>query len=163
MRPSSNTPAQVTIPNYREPISGVVTTALARYSLVQEKITGAVGDPKELVAANGGRPALLELDVLLDADWQIYCKEDSRWNSELRKSVPVGTTVSARYMDEAEFEGASYFTGITTASTAGIAIKTAAGKFAVATVGTDRVIGYLKKKVTPVDPASFRWLIEFVP
>lgn len=160
---SQNTPCQITVPNYREPLYGLVSTAMARYSLVQEKLTGAVGDAKELVAANGGRPAFLENDVLVDAEWQAYCKLHPKWHNEIRKSVPVGTVASARYADEIELEGASYFTGIDGSTAAGTALRTAAGKLAIATVGTHRIIGYLKKKVTPYDAATFRWLIELVP
>jgi hypothetical protein len=154
---TKNTPVQITVPDYREPLSGVVTTAMPYGALVQYKNTG---DARELVAANGGRCAILEQDVLTDADWQAHCKLDPRWHNEIRKPVPVGSAVSARFAHEAEFEGADYFTGINGSSTAGTLLKVAAGKFVAA--GADQAHARLGRKITPHDPASFRWIVEFI-
>jgi hypothetical protein len=165
----SNTPLQITVPHYREPISGIVTTAMALGALVQYKSTGAVGDPAELVAANGGAPAILENQVMSDADWQNHCKLDPQWNPELRKPVPVGSAVSARFAHEVEIEGTTLFHDIDANTAAGTPLKTEAGQFAIASVaipdggGTpDRVVGHLVRKVTPFDSTSFRWVIELV-
>lgn len=163
---TKNTPVQITVPNYREPLSGIVTTAMAAGSLVQYKTTG---DTRELVAANGGRCAILEATVLTDADWQAHCKLDPRWNTEIRKPVPVGSAVSARFAHEAEFEGADYFTGIDGSSTPGTLLKVAAGKFAIADVNVPEAgqiveipQARLGRKVTPHDSTSFRWIVEFI-
>jgi hypothetical protein len=167
---TANTPFQVTKPTYEEPISGVVGSALALGALVAEKDDGTVGAPRTLVACGAGqRPAILEQQVVSDADWQTYMKADPRWRNNLRTPVPVGSTVSARFAKEAEFEGASYFTDIDGDTAAKTPLKVVAGKFVAAVVaipdagGTaDRVVAYLKKKLTPHDAASFRWLVEFV-
>jgi hypothetical protein len=163
---TKNTPVQVTVPNYREPLSGSVTTAMAYGALVQYKTTG---NARELVAANGGRVAILEQDVLTDAAWQAHCKLDPRWTHEIRKPVPVGSCVSARFAHEAEFEGADYFTGIDGTSTPGTLLKVVAGKFAIADVtvnATPETVqipqARLGRELTPHDPASFRWVIEFL-
>jgi hypothetical protein len=167
---SINTPFQITKPTYEEPISGLVASALALGALVAEKDDGTVGDPRTLIACGAGqRPAILENQVVSDADWQIYMKADPQYRNNLRTPVPVGSTVSARFAKEAEFEGTAYFNGIDGDSTAKTPLKVVAGKFNAATVaipdggGTpDRVVAYLKKKLTPHDAASFRWLVEFV-
>lgn len=163
---TKNTPVQITVPDYREPLSGIVTTAMAFGALVQYKTTG---DTRELVAANGGRVAILEQDVLSDQDWQDHCKLDPRWHNEIRKPVPVGSAVSARFAKEAEFEGADYFTGIDGASAPGTLLKVAAGKFAIADVtvnATPETVqvpqARLGRKITPHDSASFRWVVEFL-
>lgn len=158
---TKNTPVQITVPHYREPLSGVVNTAMLAGALVQYDPAAPI-DTRVLIAANGGLPAILENKVMTDADWQAYNKLNIEFNPEIRKSVPVGSACSARFAHEAEFEGTAYFTGITAATTAGLALKTAAGKFALATVGTDKVIGYLGRLVTPYDAATFRWVVEFI-
>ncbi len=166
---SQNTPAQITIPNYREPISGVVTSAMALGALVMLKNSGSPQDTRELVACDGGRPAMLELVVMTDANWQAHCKADQYWFRELRKPVPVGSSVTARYANEGEFEGADYFDGITGSSTPGTPLHVVAGKFKAANLvvgaggGTvDVVVAYLGRKLTPFDSTSFRWSVEFV-
>jgi hypothetical protein len=163
---TKNTPVQITVPDYREPLSGIVTTAMAYGALVQYKTTG---DARELIAAAGGRVAILEQDVLADADWQAHCKLDPRWHNEIRKPVPVGSCVSARFAKEAEFEGTDYFTGIDENSTPGTLLKVAAGKFAIADVNVpdagqivDIPQARLGRKITPHDSASFRWIVEFL-
>ena len=130
---SLNTPLQVTVPHYREPIFGIVTTAMAIGALVQYKAT-APGAAQELIAANGNPPAILEQEVLSDANWQAHCKLDPQFNPEIRKPVPVNSSVSARFAREIEVEGADLFTGIDADTTAGTPLKTASGKFAIATV-----------------------------
>lgn len=166
MFPTKNNPFQITVPNYREPLSGKVTTAMAAGSLVQYKTTG---DARELVAAAGGRVAILEQDVLTDANWQAYMLANPNYRNEIRYPVPVGSTVSARFADEAEFEGAAYFDGIDANSTPGTLLKLVAGKFAPADVSVpsggqvvDIPQARLGRKVTPVDSASFRWVVEFL-
>lgn len=167
---SKNTPFQVTKATYEEPLSGKVATAMLAGALVAERADGTVGDPTELVAcAIGQRPAILELKVVSDADWQAYQKADPQYRNDLRAPVPVGSTVTARYAKEAEFEGTSYFTGIDADTAAGTALKVVAAKFEIADItlpdagGTpERVVAYLVKKVTPYDAASFRWKVEFV-
>lgn len=163
---TKNTPFQIIVPNYREPLSGIVTTALAAGALVQYKTTG---DTRELVAANGGRVAILEQDVLSDADWQAYMLANPNYRNEIRYPVPVNSAVSARFAYEAEFEGADYFTGIDGDSTPGTLLKVAAGKFAIADVSVpdagqvvDIPQARLGRKVTPHDEASFRWVVEFL-
>ena len=165
---TAQTPLQIVQPNYRTPLAGIVTTAMTLGALVEVKHS-VVGDPLELVAANGGRPAFLENPVLLDVDWQAYGKLDPQWLSDIRKPVPVGSGVSARFAHVVEVEGATLFTGIDANTAAGTPLKTAAGKFAIATVaipsggGTaDRVIGYLTRLVPPADSTSFRWVIELI-
>ncbi len=166
---TANTPVQITVPHYREPISGIVTTAMALGALVQYKAAGALGDPRELVAANGGVPAFLENQVMADADWQEHCKLDPQWNPELRKPVPVGSGVSARFAHEVEIEGTSLFHDIDANTAPSTPLKTEGGQLAIANIaipdggGTpDRVIGYLVRKVTPFDSTSFRWVVTFV-
>lgn len=155
-----NTPFQITVPHYREPLSGVVATAMALGALVQYKTTG---DARELIAANGDAPAFLENTVLSEADWQAYCKLNPDYIRDIRFPVPVGVgAVSARFAYSAELEGTAYFTAIDAASSPGQPLKTAAGKLAKATIATDRVIGYLQRKVTPFDAASFRWVVDFI-
>lgn len=163
---TKNTPVQITVPNYREPLSGIVTTAMAHGSLVQYKTTG---DARELVAANGGRVAILEQEVMTDVNWQAHCKLDPRWLAELRKPVPVGSAVSARFAHEAEFEGTAFFTGIDGTSTPGTLLKVVAGKFAIADVtvnATPETVqipqARLGREITPHDSASFRWVVEFL-
>lgn len=164
----SNTPLQITIANYREPISGIVTTAMAAGSLVELKSSGTADSPRELVAANGGAPAILENQVMADADWQNHCKLDPQWSPEIRKPVPVGSAVSARFAFEVEIEGTTLFHDIDANTAAGTPLKTEAGKLAIADVsipdggGTpDRVVGHLVRKVTPFDSTSFRWVVAF--
>lgn len=164
---SKTTPFAITIPNAREPISGVVTTAMALGALVQLK--SGTQETRELIACNGGKPAILENQVMADADWQAHNKLDPQWSIELRKPVPVGSAVTARFAHEAEFEGAAYFNGITANTAADTPLKVVAGKLtaAVLTVsgdgGTvDVPVAYLRRLVTPVDPANFRWVVEFV-
>jgi len=166
---TANTPLQITVPNYREPINGIVATAMPLGSLVEVKGSGAVDSPRELIAANGGAPAFLENEVMTDANWQAHCKLDPQYSPEIRKPVPVGSGVTARFAFEIEVEGAGFFTGIDTNTAAGTPVKTAAGKFAIATLaipdggGTaDRVVGHLTRKVTPYDSTSFRWVITLV-
>lgn len=163
---TKNTPVQITVPNYREPLSGIVTTAMIYGALVQYKTTG---DARELVAANGGRVAILEQEVMTDENWQAHCKLDPRWNTEIRKPVPVGSAVSARFAHEAEFEGEDYFTGIDENSTPGTLLKVAAGKFAIADVTVpdagqvvDIPQARLGRLITPHDSATFRWVVEFL-
>lgn len=163
---TKNTPVQITVPSYREPLSGLVATAMAYGALVQYKTTG---DARELIAANGGRVAILEQDVLTDANWQAHCKLDPRWASEIRKPVPVGSCVSARFAHEAEFEGTDFFTGIDGDTTPGTLLKVAAGKFAIADVTVpdagqvvDIPQARLGRKITPHDSESFRWVVEFL-
>lgn len=159
---AKNTPVQITVPNVREPISGVVNIAMLAGALVQYDPAAAI-DTRVLIAANGtGQVAILEQRVMLDADWQTYNKLNPAFSPEIRKAVPVGSAVTARFAHEAEFEGAAYFTGITAGSTPGIALKLVAGKFVAATVGTDKVQAYLGRLVTPFDAAAFRWTVEFV-
>lgn len=155
-----NTPFQITVPNYREPLSGIVTTAMALGALVQLKNTG---DARELIAANGGLPCILENQVMTDANWQAYCKANPMYQkSDIRMPVPVGSAVSARFAYEAEFEGTGYFTGIDGTTAVLTPLKTAAGKFAIGVHGTDRIIGYLQRLVTPHESTSFRWVVTFV-
>ncbi len=162
---TKNTPFQITVPHYREPISGVVNTAMAAGSLVQLATTA--GDARELVAANGGRFAILEVDVLSEVDWQAYCVANPRWRTDLRHPIAVGSTASARFFHEAEFEGTSFFTGVDGSSAAQLLLKVAAGKFAIADITVpdagqvvDIPQARLSRKVDPVDVATFRWLIE---
>lgn len=158
-----NTPFQVTKSSYEEPISGLVATAMLLGALVTERADGTLGSATELVACGAGqRPALLENQVISEVDWQAYQKEDPQYRSEIRAKVPVGSAVTARYIEEGEFEGAAYFTAIDGASAPGLALKVVAGKFVAATVGTDRVVAYLVKKLVPHDSASFRWKVSFV-
>jgi hypothetical protein len=166
MFPTKNTPYQVTVPHYREPLSGKVTTAMALGALVQYKTTG---DARELVAAAGGRVAILEQQVMSDADWQAFMLANPTYRQELRFPVPVGSHVSARFAHEAEFEGTAYFDGIDGDSTPGTLLKLAAGKFAIADVTVpdagqvvDIPQARLGRKITPVDSASFRWVVEFL-
>jgi len=163
---SKNTPFQITVPHYREPLSGIVTTAMAAGALVQYKTTG---DTPELIAAAGGRVAILEQQVLSDANWQAYQKADPQWRNDLRSPVPLNSAVSARFAHEAEFEGTDYFTGIDGDSTPGTLLKVAAGKFAIADVTVpdagqtvDIPQARLGRKITPYDAASFRWIVEFL-
>ena len=163
---TKNTPVQITVPHYREPLSGIVTTAMAYGALVQYKTTG---DTRELVAANGGRVAILEQDVMSDADWQAHCKLNPLYLSEIRKPVPVNSSVSARFAHEAEFEGEDFFTGIDGDTTPGTLLKVASGKFAVADVAVpdagqtvDIPQARLGRKITPYDSTSFRWVVEFL-
>ncbi|RYD42982.1 MAG: hypothetical protein EOP85_10650 [Verrucomicrobiaceae bacterium] len=158
MQRSKNTPFQITKPNYREPLSGEVKTPMAAGSLVELATTA--GDARELVAANGGRFAVLELDVLSQEDWDKYCLANPKWRTDLRHPVPVGSTVTARFFYEAEFEGAAWFTGIDGTTAPKALGRTAAGKFTTATVGTHLPQIRLQRKVTPDDGASFRWLVE---
>lgn len=158
---TKNTPVQITVPHYREPLSGLVATAMIVGALVQLKISGAAGDPSELIAANGGLPAILENDVISDADWQAHCIKNPEFLKEIRMPVPVGSTCSARFAHVAEFEGADFFDAIDGSSTPGIELTTAAGKFKAAGEN-DRVIAHLRRKIVPHDPASFRWEVEFV-
>lgn len=162
----SNTPLQITIPNYREPISGIVSTAMILGALVAIKGNGTAASPRELVAADGEAPAFLENQVMSDADWQAHCKLDPQWNPEIRKPVPVGSGVSARFAHEIEVEGTDLFDGVDGDTAAGTPLTTKAGKFAIADVaipeggGTpDRVVAYLTRKVTPYDSTSFRWVV----
>lgn len=165
-----NTPFQVTKSSYEEPISGLVATAMSIGALVTERNDGTVGAANELVLCGlGQRPALLENRVVSEADWQAYQKEDPQYRREIRARVPVGSTVTARYIEEGEFEGTDYFTGIDGSTAVETPLKVVAGKFAIATVaipdggGTaDRVVAYLVRKMTPHDAASFRWKIAFV-
>ncbi len=163
---NKNTPVQITVPSYREPLSGVVTTAMAAGSLVQYKTTG---DARELVAANGGRVAILELDVLTDANWQAYMLANPEWRNAIRSPIPVGSASSARFAHEAEFEGADFFTGIDGTSTPGTLLKVVSGKFVAADVTVpdagqtvDIPQARLGRKITPHDAASFRWVVEFL-
>lgn len=163
---TKNTPVQITVPNYREPLSGIVTTAMAYGALVQYKTTG---DARELIAANGGRVAILEQEVMTDVNWQAHCKLDPMWSKEIRKPVPVDSSVSARFAHEAEFEGTDYFTGIDGTSTPGTLLKVVAGKFAIADVNVpdagqvvDIPQARLGREITPHDSASFRWVVEFL-
>jgi hypothetical protein len=158
---NKNTPVQITVPHYREPLSGAVNTAMIAGALVQYDAAAPI-DTRVLIPANGGLPAILEGTVLTDAAWQEYNKLNPDFNMEIRKKVPVGSSVSARFAHEAEFEGAAYFTGITAATPANTPLKTAAGKFAIGVVGTDKIIGYLGRLVTPFDAAAFRWTVEFI-
>jgi hypothetical protein len=155
---TKNTPFQITVPHYREPISGVVNSAMAAGSLVQLATTA--GDARELVAAAGGRYAILEVNVLSEVDWQAYCVANPKWRTDLRHPIAVGQTATARFFHEAEFEGTSFFTAIDGSSTAQTLLRTAAGKFAAATLGTHQPQARLQRKVDPVDAATFRWLIE---
>ena len=158
-----NTPYQITVPDYREPISGVVNTAMAAGSLVQLK-AGTATDALELVAADGtGKVAILEVEVLSDANWQAHCKLNPQFNPEIRMPVPVGSTVTARFAKEAEFEGTGYFTAgsIDASSTAGAALKIASGKFSARTLVGERVVGHLGRLIPPHDSASFRWTVDF--
>lgn len=166
MFPTKNTPFQITSPNYREPLSGIVTTAMAAGALVQYKTTG---DARELVAAAGGRVAILEQQVMSDADWQAFMLRNPTYTAELRYPVPVGTAVSARFAHEAEFEGAAYFDGVDGSSTPGTLLKLVAGKFAIADVTVpdggqvvDIPQARLGRELTPVDSGSFRWVVEFL-
>jgi len=158
---TKNTPVQITVPNSRESISGLVNTAMLAGSLVQYDSAATI-DTRVLIAANGGVPAILEGTVVSDADWQTYCKLDPMFNPEIRKKVPVGSAMTARFAHEAEFEGAAYFTGITANTAAGSALKCVAGKFALATVVADRVVGHLGRLVTSTDSGTFRWTVDFI-
>jgi hypothetical protein len=156
-----NTPFQITKPANREPISGIVTTALAMGALVMLKNTGTQ-DTNELVAATGGvRPAILEQDVLSDADWQDQMLKEQAFNPNVRMPVPVGSGVSARFAEFAEYEGATYFDAIDGTSAVETALTTAGGKFKAAAEG-DEIVAYLNRKRTPDDSTSFRWEIRFV-
>lgn len=162
---TKNTPVQITVPHYREPISGVVATAMAAGSLVQLGTTA--GDARTLIAANGGRFAVLEQDVLSQANWEAYCLANPMWRNDLRHPVPVGSTVTARFFHEAEFEGTAYFTGVDADTAAQTLLKVAAGKFAIADISVPdagQVVeipqARLSRKVDPVDGTTFRWLIE---
>lgn len=159
---SLNTPLQVTVPNYRESLSGVVLTAMALGALVEYKAGNAADAARELIAANGGFPAILEQEVMTDVNWQAHCKLDPQFSPEIRKPVPVGSAVSARFAHEIEVEGATFFHDVDTNTAAGTPLKTENGQFAIATPGTHRIIGYLTRKVTPYDSTSFRWVIELV-
>jgi hypothetical protein len=159
---TKNTPAQITIPNYREPISGVVATAMALGALVMYKNDGAPQDDRVLVACEAGRPAMLELQVLSDANWQAHNKLDPQWSLELRKPVPVGSTVTARFAHEAEFEGTAYFDTLDGNSTPGTPLYVTGGKFKTAVLGTHEVVARLGRKLTPFLSTSFRWSVEFV-
>ncbi len=169
----ANTPLQITIPDYREPISGIVNSAMVVGSLVELKGSGLAGDPRELVPANGnGTPAFLCNAVLADVDWQAFCKLNPEWIAgmyAIRPPVPVGSGVTARFAKEIEVENTDFVTGITGATAVGTALKVVAGKFAIATVaipsggGTaDRVVGYLTAKKTPYDSLTFRWIITLL-
>lgn len=156
-----NTPFQITKPANREPISGIVTTAMAVGSLVGFKSSGGIQDTNELVAADGVRPAILEQDVLSDSDWQAQMLKEQAFNPNVRMPVPVGSGVSARFAELAEFEGAAFFDTIDGSSAVHTALTTAAGKFKAAS-GGDEIIGFLNRKRTPHDSASFRWEVRFV-
>jgi hypothetical protein len=167
MRRLSNTPYQVTVPDYREPISGVVNTAMAEGALVAYTRSGSPQDARVLIAAtNGVRPAILEQQVMLDADWQLHMQKDPAYRVELRQPVPIGSTVTARFAHVAEFEGTDYFTGIDGDTAVDTPLTTAAGKFAVAVTAAasvqSEIVGYLNRKITPHESASFRWEIRFV-
>lgn len=167
MRQIHNTPYQVTVPNYREPLSGIVTSALPEGSLVAYKRSGAPQDTRELILATGGvRPAILEQPVLADADWQTYMKVDPMYRNDLRQPVPVGSAVTARFAEMAEFEGVAFFDTIDGSSAVDTPLTMAAGKFKAAVVAAasvqDEIVGYLNRKITPHDSASFRWEIRFV-
>lgn len=165
---TKNTPVQITSPDYSEPLSGIVAAAKSYGSLVQ---LDSSEETRTLIAANGpGKIAILEQDVLTDADWQEHCKKDPRWMKELRKPVPVGSVVSARFAKKAEFEGADFFTGINESSTPGTFLKVAAGKFVEADLaipdggGTaDIPQAVLVRAITPHDADNvFRWEVEFL-
>jgi hypothetical protein len=165
-----NTPFQLVAPTYEEPLSGVVNSAMPAGSLVALKDDGTLGAENEFVLCGAGqRPAILESNVVSDADWQAYMKADPRWRSNIRTPIPVGQASSARFAKYAEYEGTTFFNGVDGNTAAKTPLKVVAGKFNVATVaipdggGTaDRVVAYLVKKVAPHDPATFRWLVEFV-
>ena len=140
---------------------------MARHSLVQLATTA--GDTNTLVAAAGGRFALLERDVLSLEDWAAYQKADPQWRNNIHAPVPVGSSVSARFFFEAEFEGTDYFTGVDGDTAALTGLKLAAGKFAIADVtvpDAGQVVeipqARLARKVDPVDAASFRWIVEVI-
>lgn len=161
VRRFSNTPYQVTVPDYREPISGLVATAMPEGALVEYKQTLNPQDDRELVAANGGRPAILESEVMTDVNWQSYLKVDPAYRVAVRMPVPVNSFATARFAHFAEFEGAAYFDGITNATAVDTPLTTLAGKFKAAVVGTDEVVGYLSRKLTPHESTSFRWEVRF--
>lgn len=162
---TKNTPVQITVPHYREPISGIVSSAMAAGSLVQLDTTA--GDTRTLIAAGRGRFAVLEQTVLSDADWKAYCLANPMWRNDLRAPVPVGSTVTARFFHEAEFEGTDFFTGVDADTAALTLLKVASGKFAIADVtvpDAGQLVeipqARLSRKVNPVDGTTFRWLIE---
>lgn len=85
--------------------------------------------------------------------------------------VPVGSTVTARFAKEAEFEGTGYFTAgsVDATTAAGTALKIASGKFAAATVvvpvggaTVSRVHAYLGRLIPPYTTGSFRWTVDFI-
>ena len=163
LRQIHNTPYQVTVPNHREPLSGVVNTAFAEGALVAYKRSGSPQDTRELIAATGGvKPAILEQQVMLDVDWQAYMLIDPAYRVALRTPVPVGSAVTARFAHLAEFEGAAFFDTIDGTTAVDTPLTTLAGKFKTAVLGTNEVVGYLNRKITPHDSATFRWEVRFV-
>jgi hypothetical protein len=161
---SKNTAVQITIPSKREPLSGIVTTALAAGSLVQVKAEASptANGQRELVAADGtGVPAILENDVVSEADFKTAMLRNPEFITELRNPVPVNSGVSARFAHEAEFEGADFWDSITASSTAGTALTIASGKWKAAGEG-DRVFGYLGRKVVPHTANAVRWTVDIL-
>ena len=163
VRRLANTPYQITVPDQREPISGIVNSALPEGSLVAYKRSGSPQDERELILATGGvAPAILVQEVMTDANWQAHLKVDPAYRAQTRMPVPVGSAVTARFAKFAEFEGTAHFDTITGASAVDTPLTMLAGKFKAAVLGTNEVVGYLNRKVTPNESTSFRWEIRFV-
>lgn len=165
MYPTANSPIQITRPSRREPISGLVTAAMALYAPVMIKAETTISNPNELVAA-AARPAFLENEVVSDANWQAYCKQDPQWRERIRPPVPVGSAVSARYADEIELEDTTasptLTNGVDGSTAAGTELIMAAGKFAPYVHATGGVkVGRLVRKKPPLAASgTFRWVIE---
>ena len=156
---TKNTLAQVSKPAHREPISGLVATAIAYGLQVCFKNSGDPQDDKELVLANKKAGFFLNQDVLSDADWQAQILKQEHFPDRISSPVPVGSAVTARPWDELELEGDAHLgANLLAAPAAEAKLCTLAGKFElwVDNATSGEVTGVVDRILTPVTAGEVR-------
>jgi hypothetical protein len=166
---------KVTRANEGDSASGKITFVAPRGCLVQIDGTASAGLPAAhdpgltWKKANGTRAYVLERDVIqgpLPLD-QIMFDKAIGTPDTLRPDGGSGYEgwVSARKIEEAEFEGPDLIDASITGSTAvGAALSTKAGKLSLQgeVAAGDEVVGYLRAHLAPLEAGQVRILVEFV-
>ena len=156
---------QVTVPSKKTPLAGRVPTAAVEGLFMAYKNDAVPQNERVLVPANKRRGALLEREVKTEANWKAGFLSDVTFQSTLKSPLKENDTVSARFADEAEFEGSRHLNGIDEETAVNSPLAILAGKLNpwvdLATSG--EIVGYLDRHITPVDAANpTRIVVRFV-
>lgn len=156
---------QVTVPSKKTPLAGRVPTAAVEGLFMAYKNDTVPHNERVLVPAHKKRGALLEREVKSEADWRAGFLADVTFQNTLKSPLKENDTVSARFADEAEFEGTRHLNGITngTAVNTPLAILNGRLNVWVDLPTSGEIVGYLDRHITPCDPAnSTRIVVRFV-